>query len=52
MARHVWWITGLPAAGKSSLAEALVAALRQQGRAACVLDGDELRRGLCADLGM
>ncbi|HZV64279.1 MAG TPA: adenylyl-sulfate kinase [Telluria sp.] len=47
-----FWITGLPAAGKSTLAHALLAALRQRGTAAVVLDGDELRRGLCADLGL
>lgn len=46
-----WWLTGLPAAGKTTLAHALATALRQQGRAVCVLDGDELRRGLCSDLG-
>jgi adenylylsulfate kinase len=46
-----WWLTGLPAAGKTTLAHALVTELRRQGRAACVLDGDELRRGLCSDLG-
>jgi adenylylsulfate kinase len=48
----VYWITGLPAAGKTTLAHALVQALQAQGHAACVLDGDELRRGLCSDLGL
>ncbi len=47
-----YWITGLSGAGKSTLAQALCAAVRARGRAAVVLDGDELRRGLCADLGM
>lgn len=47
-----YWITGLPAAGKTTLAHAWVAALRQAGAPATVLDGDELRRGLCVDLGM
>lgn len=46
-----WWLTGLPAAGKTTLANALATELRRQGRAVCVLDGDELRRGLCSDLG-
>lgn len=45
------WLTGLPAAGKSTLAEAVRRALVERGRAAHVLDGDDLRRGLCADLG-
>jgi adenylylsulfate kinase len=45
------WLTGLPGAGKSTLAEALVARLRASGLQAVNLDGDRLRRGLCADLG-
>ncbi len=49
---RVWWLTGLPAAGKSSLALGLRDALQARQRLACVLDGDELRRGLCADLGL
>lgn len=47
-----FWFTGLPGAGKSTLAYALHAALRQRGVPAHVLDGDELRRGLCSDLGL
>ena len=46
-----WWLTGLPGAGKTTLATALVAALQQRGEAACLLDGDEVRLGLCRDLG-
>lgn len=42
----VVWITGLPSCGKSTLATALSARLRAQGRAACVLDGDEVRAAL------
>lgn len=49
---HIYWITGLPAAGKTTLATALAAALKNDGRQAVVLDGDELRKGLCADLGL
>jgi bifunctional enzyme CysN/CysC len=45
------WLTGLPAAGKTTLASALEQRLREQGRLTCVLDGDSLRRGLCRDLG-
>lgn len=48
----VYWITGLPAAGKTTLATALADALHQAGGRACVLDGDELRKGLCSDLGL
>ncbi len=45
------WITGLPSAGKSTLGTALEEALVAAGRAAYLLDGDDLRRGLCGDLG-
>lgn len=46
-----WWLSGLPGAGKSTLAQALATHLRQQSIPVCVLDGDELRRGLSNDLG-
>jgi bifunctional enzyme CysN/CysC len=45
------WLTGLPGAGKTTLASALEQRLREQGRPTCVLDGDSLRTGLCRDLG-
>ena len=45
------WLTGLPAAGKSTIAEALERALLDLGRHATVLDGDRLRAGLNRDLG-
>lgn len=45
------WLTGLPGAGKTTLASALEQRLREQGRRPCVLDGDNLRLGLCRDLG-
>ena len=45
------WLTGLPAAGKTTLAVETGVALRQHGLAVCLLDGDELRAGLCRDLG-
>jgi adenylyl-sulfate kinase len=45
------WLTGLPASGKSTLAAAAEAELLRQGRAAYVLDGDNLRHGLNGDLG-
>ena len=45
------WFTGLPAAGKSTLAAAVEQRLIAAGRSAFVLDGDNLRHGLCGDLG-
>jgi len=45
------WITGLPAAGKTTIADRLKSTLVDQGRAAYVLDGDELRAGINSDLG-
>ncbi len=45
------WLTGLPASGKSTLAGELECALVARGRPAFRLDGDELRRGICRDLG-
>lgn len=47
----VIWITGVPAAGKTTLAEWLRGALREQGAAVVVLDGDALRSGVNRDLG-
>lgn len=47
----VLWFTGLSAAGKSSIANELEAALFKHGANVVVLDGDCLRHGLCSDLG-
>lgn len=48
----VIWLTGLPASGKTTLAHALEAHLSALGMPVACLDGDELRKGLCADLGL
>ncbi len=45
------WLTGLSASGKSTVAAAVEKALVDSGRAAYLLDGDNLRHGLNADLG-
>ncbi|HEY5194045.1 MAG TPA: adenylyl-sulfate kinase [Solirubrobacteraceae bacterium] len=45
------WFTGLPAAGKSTIASALEKQLVSAGRPAFLLDGDNLRHGLNGDLG-
>ncbi len=44
------WLTGLPAAGKTTLATAVERRLCDRGRAAMILDGDLLRKGLSRDL--
>ncbi len=48
---RVLWFTGLSGSGKSTLAMALEADLVAQGKVAFVLDGDNVRHGLCGDLG-
>ena len=45
------WFTGLPAAGKSTIAGAVEERLVEAGRPAFLLDGDNLRHGLNGDLG-
>jgi adenylyl-sulfate kinase len=45
------WITGLSGSGKSTIAGQLAAALRARGLPVVVIDGDEVRSGLSADLG-
>lgn len=47
----VLWLTGLSGAGKSTIAMALEKILFQQGCQTMLLDGDQLRHNLCADLG-
>lgn len=45
------WFTGLSGSGKSTLAHAVEEALHQQGCRTFVMDGDNVRHGLCGDLG-
>jgi adenylylsulfate kinase len=47
----LFWFTGLSGAGKSTLAHAVEEQLFQNGFNTYVLDGDNVRHGLCADLG-
>ena len=47
----ILWFTGLSGAGKSTLAHAVEEALHQRGCRTFVLDGDNVRHGLCKDLG-
>lgn len=48
---RIVWFTGLSGAGKSTLANALEVALHGMRRRTYILDGDNIRRGLCKDLG-
>ncbi|MBF0308393.1 MAG: adenylyl-sulfate kinase [Magnetococcales bacterium] len=45
------WYTGLSGSGKSTMAHGTARLLHQQGVRTFVLDGDNVRHGLCADLG-
>ncbi len=47
----VLWFTGLSASGKSTLAHAVEERLHGMGCNTFVLDGDNVRHGLCSDLG-
>jgi len=47
----VLWCTGLSGAGKSTIAKGLANALFNRGCQVMMLDGDNVRHGLCGDLG-
>jgi adenylylsulfate kinase len=47
----ILWFTGLSGSGKSTLANAVEAALFQQNKRTYLLDGDNIRSGLNANLG-
>lgn len=47
----VLWFTGLSGSGKSTLAHAVEERLHKNGSSTYVLDGDNVRHGLCSDLG-
>jgi len=47
----VLWFTGLSGSGKSTLATGLEQFLHRKGVATFILDGDNLRHGLCSNLG-
>ncbi len=47
----VLWLTGLSGSGKSTLANALNEVLHKKGISTFLLDGDNIRHGLCSDLG-
>lgn len=47
----VLWFTGLSASGKSTIANELQKFYHKRGLLAVTLDGDNIRNGLCSDLG-
>lgn len=47
----VVWMYGLSGSGKSTIANGAERVLHQQGRFTVILDGDNLRTGLCVNLG-
>jgi adenylylsulfate kinase len=47
----ILWFTGLSGSGKSTLAHAVESYLHKMGVSTYVLDGDNVRQGLCSDLG-
>jgi adenylyl-sulfate kinase len=49
-AGRVIWFTGLSCSGKTTLAAELERALFERGKLVYVLDGDNIRHGLCSDL--
>ena len=50
-AGRVVWLTGLSCSGKTTIAAELERQLFEQGKLVYVLDGDNMRHGLCTDLG-
>lgn len=48
---RVIWLTGLSGSGKSTLANLLEKKLFEEGKLTYLLDGDNIRHGLCGDLG-
>lgn len=49
-AGRVVWLTGLSCSGKTTIAAELERELFERGKLVYVLDGDNVRHGLCADL--
>ncbi|HOA84288.1 MAG TPA: adenylyl-sulfate kinase, partial [Thermodesulfovibrio thiophilus] len=45
------WFTGLPSSGKSTIANAVEEVLYRRGIRTYTFDGDNIRHGLCSDLG-
>jgi adenylylsulfate kinase len=48
----VIWLTGIPGSGKTTIARRVEQILRERNQPVAVLDGDEVRKELSADLGL
>ncbi|GFK94815.1 putative adenylyl-sulfate kinase [Fundidesulfovibrio magnetotacticus] len=48
---QIFWLTGLSSSGKSTIAHAVEERLHAMGKLCYVFDGDNVRHGLCSDLG-
>ena len=48
---YLIWFTGLSGSGKSTLAQCIEKKLFESGLRTIILDGDNIRHGLCSDLG-
>ncbi|MBU3022389.1 adenylyl-sulfate kinase [Aestuariibacter sp. A3R04] len=48
---RVLWLTGFSGSGKSTLSNLLEKKFQEQGKHTYLLDGDNVRHGLCGDLG-
>lgn len=51
MSGIIYWFFGRSGAGKSTLSSSVAEHLRKKGRVVQLVDGDNLRAGVCADLG-
>ncbi len=50
MQQRIWWFTGLSGSGKTTAAKAVKTHMDFMGHKCIILDGDEVRKGLCNDL--
>lgn len=49
--KRVFWLYGLSGAGKTTIANAAASELRERSQPVLIIDGDDLRAGLCRELG-